>query len=132
MFGLLKFAWLVLCLFRDLLNVDRNALKNVPTPSKYLAMLMLSLFWCLAFGLYVGEQLLIGYNMAGHVAVVTMAFVTWWVFQSFLRRPSVRTGADYLRMPDRSSRCDELTDEQREQAAERLQREREQSGQVLS
>lgn len=113
MFGLLKFIWLVFKSFRDLLNVDRNALKNIPTPSKYLAMLMLSLFWCLAFGLYFGEQLLIGYNMIGHVAVVTMAFVTWWIFRSFQNQASIRTSIDYLRAPDRSSRCDEYTDEER-------------------
>lgn len=82
MFGLLKFIWLVFKSFRNLLNVDRNELKSIPTPSKYLAMIMLSTFWCLAFGLYFGEQLFIGYNMLGHVAIVTMAFVTWWMFKS--------------------------------------------------
>lgn len=117
MFGLLKFLWLVFKSFRDLLNVDRNALRNIPTPSKYLAMLMLSLFWCLAFGLYFGEQMMIGYNMIGHVAVVTMAFVTWWVFRSFQNQASGRTSIDYLRMPDRSSRCDEYTDEERMELA---------------
>lgn len=120
MFGLLKFIWLVLKTFRNLLNVDRNALKNIPAPSKYLAMLMLSLFWCLAFGLYFGEQMLIGYNMIGHVAVVTMAFVTWWVFRNFQNQASGRTSIDYLRMPDRSSRCDEYTDEERIELAKRI------------
>jgi hypothetical protein len=74
-------------------------------------MILLSCFWCLAFGLYIGELLTIGYNMLGHVAIVTMVFVTWYVFRS-LNHTNAR-GADYLRMPDYSSRCDEMTDEQR-------------------
>jgi hypothetical protein len=71
----------------------------------------------LAFGLYIGELLTIGYNMLGHVAIVTMVFVTWYVFRS-LNHTNAR-GADYLRMPDYSSRCDEMTDEQRRASAAR-------------
>lgn len=117
MFSILKFVWIVFKAFPALLNVDRNALKNVPDPTKYLAMILLSMFWCLAFGLYIGELLTIGYNMLGHVAIVTMVFVTWHTFRS-LNRTNAR-GADYLRMPDYSSRCDELTEEQRQAAADR-------------
>ena len=111
MFSVLKFLWIVFKAFPALLNVDRNALANVPNPTKYLAMIMLSCFWCLAFGLYIGELLTIGYNMIGHVAIVTMVFVTWMTFRN-LNSGNPR-GADYLRMPDYSSRCDELTEEQR-------------------
>lgn len=117
MFSLLKFIWIVFRAFPALLNVDRNALKNVPDPTKYLAMILLSVFWCLAFGLYIGELLYIGYNMLGHVAIVTMVFVTWWTFRS-LNKTNPR-GANYLRMPDYSSRCDELTEEQRLAASSR-------------
>jgi hypothetical protein len=118
MFSVLKFIWIVFKAFPGLLDVDRNALKNVPDASKYLAMVMLSCFWCLAFGLYVGELLTIGYNMIGHIAIVTMAFVTGWLFRSINQSGS--RGIDYLRMPDKSSRCDEYTDEQREQLARRI------------
>jgi hypothetical protein len=111
MFSVLKFIWIVAQAFPSLLNIDRNALANVPSPTKYLAMILLSCFWCLAFGIYIGELLTIGYNMLGHVAIVTMVFVTWYVFRS-LNHTNAR-GADWLRMPDYSSRCDELTDEQR-------------------
>lgn len=111
MFSVLKFIWIVFKAFPALLNVDRNALANVPNASKYLAMIMLSCFWCLAFGLYIGELFTIGYNMIGHIAIVTMVFVTWWTFRS-LNTGNPR-GADYLRMPDYSSRCDELTEDQR-------------------
>jgi hypothetical protein len=117
MFSVLKFIWIVFKAFPALLNVDRNALANVPSPTKYLAMILLSCFWCLAFGLYIGELLTIGYNMLGHVAIVTMVFVTWYVFRS-LNHTNAR-GADWLRMPDYSSRCDELTDEQRRANATR-------------
>lgn len=115
MFSVLKFIWIVFRAFPSLLNIDRNALKNVPDPTKYLAMIMLSCFWCLAFGLYIGELFTIGYNMIGHIAIVTMVFVTWWTFRN-LNTGNPR-GADYLRMPDYSSRCDEYTDEQRERLA---------------
>lgn len=117
MFGLLKFLWMVMRAFPDLLNVDRNALKAVPDPTKYLAMILLSCFWCLAFGMYFGEILTIGYNMAGHIAVVTMVFVTWWTFRHYRLLEPSRLSSDYLRAPDRSSRCDEYSDEEREALA---------------
>lgn len=120
MFAVIKLVYLVLRAFPDLLNIDRNALRAVPDPTKYLAMVMLSCFWCLAFGLYIGELLTIGYNMIGHVAIVTMAFVTAWTFRNYQRQLPSRRGVDYLRMPDRSSRCDEYTDEQREALAQRI------------
>jgi hypothetical protein len=115
MFGLFKFIWLMGHSFLGLLNVDRNALKRVPDESKYLAMIMLSCFWCLAFGLYMGELFFIGYNMIGHVLLITMAFMTWWTFRTYRSRqsPYGKRGENYLRMPDHSSRCDDLSDEQR-------------------
>lgn len=117
MFSILKFIWLVFKAFPALLNVDRNALANVPDYAKYFSMIVLSCFWCLAFGLYIGELLTIGYNMIGHIALITMVFVTWHTFRS-LNKTNAR-GADYLRMPDYSSRCDEMTEEQRQAAAAR-------------
>jgi len=118
MFSVLKFIWIVVQAFPNLLNINRNALEHVPTPTKYLAMIILSCFWCLAFGLYIGELLTIGYNMIGHIAIVTMVFVTWYTFRS-LNTGNPR-GRDYLRMPDYSSRCDEYTDEQRAELARRI------------
>jgi hypothetical protein len=111
MYSLFKFLSFILKEFGNLLNVDRNALKNVPDPTKYLSMIMLSCFWCLAFGLYIGELATIGYNMIGHIAVLSMAMVTWKIFQNY-ESPNQR-GLNYLRQPDRSSRCDEYSDEQR-------------------
>ena len=59
----------------------------------------------------------IGHNMLGHVAIISMVFATWAVFRSFDRtyNPAHLSGrgVDFLRQPDRSSRCDELTEDQR-------------------
>lgn len=119
MFGLLKLLYHVLREFPRLLNIDHTALKHVPDPTKYLAMIMLSCFWCLAFGIYAGELLFIGYNMIGHVAILTMCFVTWWIFRNYRLRITPHRRQDWLRAPDRSSRCDEYTDEQREELVKR-------------
>jgi hypothetical protein len=52
--------------------------------------------------------------MFGHIAIISMAFGTWAVFRSVEKSYGPREGTvDFLRMPDRSSRCDELTDEER-------------------
>jgi hypothetical protein len=119
MFGVLKFFRALFLAYRDLLHVDRNALKAIPDQSKYLAMILLSCFWCLAFGIYFGELLAIGYNMLGHVALITMVFVTWLTFRHYQMINPLRSGVDYLRAPDRSSRCDEYTHEERERLATR-------------
>ena len=118
MFGVLKFVYFVFLGFRNLLNVDRNALSRVPNPTKYLVMVMLSCFWCLAFGLYIGELMTIGYNMIGHIALVSMAVLTWKVFRDYENVD--HRGVNFLRQPDRSSRCDEYTDEQRAELARRI------------
>jgi len=120
MFGLAKLLWYAVITGVELLNVDRNALKNIPAPTKYLAMVLLSCFWCLAFGVYAGELLYIGKNMIGHVLLVTAVFVTWGTFASLRHEYGPRRNTDWLRMPDRSSRCDEYTDEERAELAKRI------------
>lgn len=119
MFGMIKLLWFAGITATELLSVDRNALKNVPAPTKYLAMVLLSCFWCLAFGIYASELYYIGYNMIGHVLLITAVFVTLSVFTSLTREYGARRN-DWLRAPDRSSRCDEYTDEQRIELAKRL------------
>lgn len=111
MFSLFKFVKFVAREFFNLLNIDRNALNRIPDPTKYLSMVMLSCFWCLAFGLYIGELTTIGYNMIGHIALISMAMATWVTFRNY-ERPDQR-GLSYLRQPDGSSRCDEYSDERR-------------------
>jgi hypothetical protein len=114
MFSVLKFIYILFNASRDVVNPNINPLRHAPVYVKYFLSILLSCFWCLAFGLYIGELLMIGYNMLGHIAIVSMVFVTWGVFKSVEKTYSPRKGTvDFLRMPDRSSRCDELTEEQR-------------------
>ena len=122
MFSILKFIWIVVNAIRqsgsDLLNPDVNPLRHMPTYIRYYVSIVIACFWCLAFGLFFGELLFIGYNMLGHIAIITMVFVTWTVFRVSER--SYGRGVNYLRQPDYSSRCDELTDEQREEWAKKI------------
>jgi len=114
MYSVLKFLYFLFLNGRKLLDPNLNPLRHAPPHVRYFATILLACFWCLAFGLYFGDFLLIGYNMIGHIAVISMAFVTWAVFKQFERIYGPREGTqDWLRMPDRSSRCDEMTEEQR-------------------
>lgn len=119
MFGLIKF---LIALFRaglQILDPDRNALKDAPPQIKYITSILLAGFWALAFSLYTGELWYLGYNIIGHVAVVTMAFVTWLVFRHFRQKYTLRNEYDLLRDPNRLPKCYELTDEEKEQALKR-------------
>ena len=99
---------------RSLLDPNLNPLRHAPAFVRYIATILLASSWCLAFGTYFGDFQAVGYNMMGHAAVISMAFVTWAVFKQFNRIYGPRDGTqEWLRMPDRSSRCDEMTDEQR-------------------
>ena len=99
---------------RSLLDPNLNPLRHAPAFVRYLATILLASFWCLALGVYFGDIQNIGYNMLGHAAVISMVFVTWAVFKQSNRIYGPRKGTqEWLRMPDRSSRCDEMTDEQR-------------------
>ena len=117
MFSVLKFIYILFKAGRNLVNPNVNPLRHAPTHIKYFASILLGCFWSLAFGLYIGELLTIGYNMLGHAAIISMVFATWAVFKSFDQtyNPAHLSGrgVDFLRQPDRSSRCDELTEDQR-------------------
>lgn len=116
MFSVLKFIYILWSQGRNLLNPNLNPLRHAPVHIRYFASILLACFWCLAFGLYIGELLTIGYNMLGHIAIISMVFATWAVFRTTER---TYLSGDWLRAPDRSSRCDELTDQQREVAVNR-------------
>ena len=114
MYAVLKFIYFLLKKVRYVLDPNLNPLRLAPPHIRYFATIILACFWCLAFGLYIGQFQLIGYNMLGHIAVISMVFVTWAVFKQFNRIYGPREGTqDWLRTPDRSSRCDEMTDEER-------------------
>ena len=120
MFGFFKFLGLLLKAFAQLLDPDRNALRDAPPQIKYITSILLASFWAIAFSLYVGELATLGYNVIGHVAVVSMAFVTWAVFRHFRRTYTLRNEYDLLRDPGRAPKCYELTDAERAQAAAKL------------
>ena len=113
MFSVLKFFWLVTRSSWNLMNPNINPLRHAPAHVKYFASILLGCFWSLAFGLYIGELLTIGYNMLGHIAIISMVFATWAVFRTTENVYAPRKGVEWLRAPDHSSRCDELTEEQR-------------------
>jgi hypothetical protein len=121
MYSVLKFFLFLLNQSRHLLDPNLNPLRHAPRHIRYLTTIFLACFWCLAFGLYIGKFSLISYNMVGHIAVISMAFVTWAVFKQSDRIYGPRVGTqDWLRMDDRSSRCDEMTEEQRTQKIKEL------------
>jgi hypothetical protein len=117
MFGLIKFLISVYRAFVNLLDPNVNDLRYAPVATRYLFSIMLACFWCLAFGLWAGELYYIGYNMIGHIAVVTMAFGTWAVFQYVKYTYKPRSEYEILRDPNRQPKCYELTDEERARAA---------------
>jgi len=119
MFSVLKFFWLVSRSSWDIMNPNLNPLRYTPPHIKYFASILLGCFWSLAFGIYVGELMTIGYNMIGHIAIISMVFATWAVFRSVENTGQPRTGVQWLRAPDHSSRCDELTEDQRLAAVNR-------------
>lgn len=113
MLGLYKFILAVYRAALQLLDPDRNALRFAPPQIKYGASILLACLWCLAFGVYIGELWSIGYNMLGHIFVVSMVFVTWTVFRSITLRYPERNEYELLRDPNRTPKCYEMTDEER-------------------
>jgi hypothetical protein len=125
MFGLIKFLIAFYRSAATVLHPDRNDLRHAPASIKYIASVLLACFWCLAFGLYFGELIYIGYNMIGHIAIVSMVFVTVAVFRYFRRTYAppmtlLRPEFELLRDPERAPKCYEMTDHEREQSALRL------------
>jgi len=120
MFGLIKFIIAVCRTFYELLDPNLNALRNAPTSIKYGASILLACLWCLAFGLYVGELAMIGYNMFGHIAIVSMAFLTWLVMRTVTRQYPDRGDYERLRDPGRTPKCYDMTEEEKLMALEKI------------
>ena len=66
---------------RNILNPSYNALKHSPPEWKFLASILLASFWCLAFGIFTGEILFIGYSILGHYLLIFCVFLTWSIFK---------------------------------------------------
>ena len=80
-------GWFVLGNFAyGLLDSGKNALKTAPMEYKYLVSNLLASMWCIAFGIFTAELLFIGYNIIGHIALITMVFFTWFVFTTEKRK----------------------------------------------
>ena len=71
LFKIIKFMF-------SLVNPATNALSNAPLEWKYLATNVLAFMWCVSFGITVGEYITIGYSIIGHIALITMCFVTYY------------------------------------------------------
>ena len=64
----------------DILNPNKNGLREAPLEYKFMISCVLAGFWCIAFGIYTAELLFIGYSIIGHILLITMTFFTWKVF----------------------------------------------------
>jgi hypothetical protein len=104
---------------RNVLNPNYNAMKHAPVEVKFLATVILACFWCLAFGLTVGDYMNIAPNMLGHLALLIMTFVTWHTFRWFRSRYTVPVTPPLMRDPQRQQRDYELTDQERELASKK-------------
>jgi len=88
-------------------------MRNAPIQIKYIASILLACFWALAFSLYAGEIWYLGYNVFGHMAIVSMAFITWLVIKTVQKQYPDRPRLEQLRQPDRAQRDYEMSDEER-------------------
>jgi len=113
MYGLYKFLQLLFKTFLQLLNPNFNGLKNAPMQTKFIVSFWLACFWALAFSLYAGELYYLGYNVFGHGAIISMAFVTWLVMKTIQKQYPDRPRSEHLRQPDRAQRDYEMSDEER-------------------
>jgi len=118
--GLFKFLRLLFRTFWQLLDPNFNGLKNAPMQIKYIVSIWLGCFWALAFSLYTGELYYLGYNVLGHGAVISMAFITWLVIKTVQKQYPDRPKYDQLRQPDRAQRDSEMSDEERQQLARNI------------
>lgn len=76
-------GWINLGTFaHGLLDGTKNALKTAPVEYKYLVSNLLAAMWCIAFGIYTAELVFIGYNIIGHIVLITCVFFTFFVFTS--------------------------------------------------
>lgn len=103
-----------------IVNPSLNSMRNAPLYVKYFATVLLALIWCAAFGLYTAQFFYIGLNMAAHVAIISVAFLTWFTLRGFRRvYPDVYP---LMRDPNFSPKCYEMTDVEKQQAASHADR----------
>ena len=59
-----------------------NALSSAHGEWKCTMSIILAGMWCLIFGIYTAELTFIGYNILGHIALITGIFVTHRAFRT--------------------------------------------------
>jgi len=73
--------WKLIKFMYSLIDPATNAFANAPLEWKYLATNVLAFMWCISFGITVGEYVTIGYSIIGHIALITMCFVTYYTLR---------------------------------------------------
>ncbi len=119
MWGLIRIFWALYKGSRNIIHPNHNPMRHAPVEYKVIATVILACLWCLTFGIFAGELLTIGHNMLGHIVLILMVFVTWSTFQWFRKRYPALPTPPLMRDPARAQRDYELTDQEREQAAQR-------------
>jgi hypothetical protein len=122
MFSVLKFlAKIILFFWRGgwaILSPNLNPMRNAPIYAKYFATVVLGLFWSLAFGLYTAQFFYIGINMLAHIALISIAFITWITFKGFKR--AYPDSYPLMRDPNFSPKCYEMTELERQEATKKI------------
>ena len=86
-----------------------NPMRGAPPHIKYFATIVLGCLWSLVFGLYTAQFFYIGLNMLAHMAVISMAFLTWYTFRRF--KTTYGSGSyPLMRDPNFQPKCYEMTD----------------------
>jgi hypothetical protein len=88
---------------QSLLNPNLNFFRHAPAHIKYFASILVSCFWCLSFGIFFGELLFIGYNMLGHILIISMIFITLILSKYFREKYAPTSESQWLLIPNNNS-----------------------------
>ena len=72
--------------FNLIMNVDNNALANLPNIVKFQLMTLLSFMWSIIFTLMVGSYLVLGPTLILHILFLLGVFFTSELFRKVKRR----------------------------------------------
>ena len=117
MFAILKLFWFLWNTGWSIVNPNLNPMRNAPVHIKYFATVILACFWSLAFCLYTAQFFFIGLNMLAHIAIISVAFLTWTTFKGFKRTYPVQF--PQMRDPKFLPKCYDMTDAEKMAAVNR-------------
>ena len=73
--------------YKKVMDHNQNPLRHIPDPvSRFWIMTILAWMWCIAFGLYFSNVILMGVSFIGHLAILFMVFFTASVFYDAEKR----------------------------------------------